>query len=175
MRLILASSLDGYLSRGPSDDMRWTGPEDKNVFKLLTAVGGTCYAGRATFERLPSLPGRTVHPLSRDEGKGLTLGRAFYRHPEAWLIGGPTVAMEAIDAHLVDQVFMCYPDVVLGERGEPFPDPRWQRDGITPYLANHIASDNAGSYWRRTQRIKLPGGTTVDSWSYNRAHPRSEP
>lgn len=113
MRLLLASSADGYLARGPEDDMKWTGPIDKAVFRLLTLSNGNdvLLAGSRTFDQMPKLPGRTMERLSRD---GLTLEQAAGVHMDAWLIGGPTVAREALSLGLVRRAFICVSPVELG-------------------------------------------------------------
>jgi dihydrofolate reductase len=105
MRLLIAMSADGYVCKGPDDDMTWTGPVDKAIFRLLTLSDpGPLLAGRVTAEMLPRLPGRTVLPLSR---KGLTLEAAHHAHPNAWLIGGPNVAVEALSRGLVKSAYIC--------------------------------------------------------------------
>lgn len=104
LKLVMAVSADGFVARGPTDDMTWTGSTDKRVFRLLTSVGGILGAGRRTFEQLPKLEGRTVVPLSRN---GMTLTEFVSRYPDAWLIGGQEVALEALRLHLLDQAFLC--------------------------------------------------------------------
>lgn len=104
LKLIMAVSADGFVARGPYDDMSWTGSTDKRVFRLLTAVEGILGAGRRTFEQLPLLEGRTVVPLSRS---GLTLDEFSTRYSNAWLIGGQEIALEALHCGKLDQVFLC--------------------------------------------------------------------
>lgn len=121
MRLLLASSADGYLARGPEDDMTWTGRVDKALFRLLTLSGGTgapdtVLVGSRTFDQMPKLPGRDMVRLSNDGLPGsMTLEQAAAHHPRAWLIGGPTVAIEALRRGLVDRAFICVSPVTLGE------------------------------------------------------------
>ena len=91
MRLLMAVSADGFLARGPDDDMSWTGQTDKKLFRLLTLVDPLLLAGATTAKLLPKLPGRTVVPLSR---RGLAL--SDMQSVDGWLIGGPTVAQEAL-------------------------------------------------------------------------------
>lgn len=124
MRLLLASSADGYLARGPEDDMKWTGPIDKAVFRLLTLSNGNdvLLAGSRTFDQMPKLPGRTMERLSRkgEDGtadswkEGTSLEAAAACWPDAWLIGGPTVAREALQLGLVRRAFICVSPVELG-------------------------------------------------------------
>ena len=108
MRLILAVSETGILARGRDDNMRWTGPDDKTVFRLLTMTsGGVCLAGMRTYQMLPELKGRTVLPLSRTRD-GMTLEEAEALHPNAWLLGGVDVAESALRAGLVTEAYLCW-------------------------------------------------------------------
>jgi dihydrofolate reductase len=112
MKLLLAVSQDGFLCRGPDDDMRWTGPADKAVFRLLTmASSSPLFAGKRTAAQMPKLPGRRLLALSTT---GLTLHMAAMMHPDAWLIGGPTVAMSALRDGLIKRAFLCHCSRVLG-------------------------------------------------------------
>jgi dihydrofolate reductase len=118
-KLPLAVSDDGFLARGPKDDMKWTGATDKAVFRLLTLSGGELLAGRTTAEQMPPLPGRKLITLSRQHHLGITLAEAAWVHRDAWLIGGPAIAEEALRANLVDRMFLCRVPVSLGD-GIPF-------------------------------------------------------
>lgn len=177
LKLILAVSADGFLATGPDDDMRWTGKTDKRVFRLLTSVGAVCGAGRTTWEQMPKLPGRRLVPLSRTAEKSairlspassgmpaddsiqieecMTLGRFAHLHPEGWLIGGPTVAMEALGIGLVDQAFLCRSTSYIHGG---------MADTVTPWLTSRGESQNAGVPWSRTQRIDFED-VSVDVWS----------
>jgi dihydrofolate reductase len=115
LKLLLAVSADGFLAKGPNDDMKWTGPADKAVFRLLTLTGGVLLAGRQTAQQLPPLPGRKVVALSRQHHLGLTLREAYWSTPQAWLIGGPSVAAEALRENMVERAFLCRTDAILGE------------------------------------------------------------
>lgn len=181
--LILAVSADGHLATGPDDDMGWTGSTDKRLFKLLTSVGAVCGVGARSWQLMPELDGRRLIPLSRSRacyqkgppapagpvpddrmlaaedlfftvGQSLTLGEFAHRHPDGWLLGGPTLAMEALSIGLVDQVYLCRIDVNLGEG---------VRDEVTPWLMRQ-GERNAGVPWRRVHRIPFDG-VTVDCWS----------
>lgn len=100
MRLLLAVSADGYLALGPEDDMKWTGPIDKAVFRLLTLSDGndTLYAGSRTFDPVTA---------------------AAHSDRHSWLIGGAEVALEALRQGLIDRAFICISPAVLGS-GIPF-------------------------------------------------------
>lgn len=113
LKLIMALSADGFLCRGPDDDMSWTGREDKALFKTLTLTGGVMGAGSRTFDLLPELPGRRLVRLSThdggedcSDGHRMSLDMFPYRYPGAWLLGGPTVACEALERYLVDEVVL---------------------------------------------------------------------
>lgn len=96
MKLLIAVSADGFVATGPSDNMRWTGLQDKAVFRLLTLTSDqVLLAGRVTAELMPTLSGRTLVPLSLGKG-GISLEEASIYYPDAWLIGGYTVALEAL-------------------------------------------------------------------------------
>lgn len=119
LKLILAVSDDGFLASGPRDDMRWTGFTDKQIFRLLTYSHPVMLVGRATAAVMPKLPHRQLVPLSRSPADGMLLADAARIHPNAWLIGGPTVALEALEAGLVDLTYLCRSSAMLGG-GIPF-------------------------------------------------------
>lgn len=130
MRLVMAVSRDGYLCRGPQDDMRWTGPLDKFVFKLLTMSDDQPIAvGRTTATQLPSLPLRRVAVITRDPSgtierhpglfarpgwEAMRLSLLAMLWPDAWLIGGPCLAEEALASGLIDRAFICHVPVDVG-------------------------------------------------------------
>ncbi len=145
LKLIMAVSADGFVARGPTDDMTWTGSTDKRVFRLLTSVGGVLGAGRRTFEQLPRLEGRTVVLLSRN---GMALNDFCRLYPDAWLIGGQEVALEALQLNLVDQAFLCNSREVFLCSGV--------RDQITPCLMH---SPN----WQQKPAVCF-AETFVDMW-----------
>lgn len=122
MRLIMAVSQDGYVARGPRDDMKWTPGVDKRLFKLLTSVGfAPLAAGRKTAELMPSLNGRPVIGISRNPQMGsghVTLEEFYAFNPNAWLIGGQDLARSAIKKNYVDQVFLCRNQIYLGRPEE---------------------------------------------------------
>lgn len=104
MRLVMAISKDGYVARGNHDTMQWTGSTDKALFKLVTLIGGgVIAAGSKTAAILPILPGRTVLTLSRDV---YTLHNFAEEYPDGILIGGQTVALEALELGLVDEAII---------------------------------------------------------------------
>ena len=120
MRLLMAVSSDGYLCRGPDDNMKWTGAADKRIFRSLTSVGGNMYAGSRTYALLEglALDGRILECITTKEGQGLTLREMYHRElkvrKEGWLIGGPTVAYEALTFGFVSEVHIVSAPVCLG-------------------------------------------------------------
>lgn len=120
LNLLLAVSRDGFVARGPNDDMRWTGSADKALFKTLTM--GTIQpllCGRTTFDLMPQLEGRALMPLSTNPGLGMSLEEAASRYPGAWLIGGPTIAWAALDRGLVRLAYISKVQASVKE-GIPF-------------------------------------------------------
>lgn len=117
MRLLLACSADGFFAKGAQDDMTWTPPIDKAVFRLLTLSDAEpLVAGATTFSQMPSLKGRALYKLSRsDLVSGLTLEGAYALYPRAWLIGGPAVAEAALHAGMVSRAFIVRNGVRLAE------------------------------------------------------------
>lgn len=180
LKLVMAVSKDGFVSMGPDDDMLWTGPDDKKAFRLLTSVGGVLGAGSRTFRNLPRLKGRKVVCIStrklmvpnyelREVSKAplqphgvvsanagyeeaMSLGMFSRRYPTGWLIGGQTVAQDAISVGLVDQVFLCRAPIEL-HRSTLF-DPRVAQ----PDLISRMVSR-----WSRQERLSI-GGTSVEVW-----------
>lgn len=153
MRLLMAVSYDGFLAKGPTDDMSWTGAYDKAVFRLLT-MGQVVGAGRRTAEMLPTLPGRRTIPLSSRGSHFLVNGETtrtlheFRRQfPNPWLIGGPTVARMALDDDLLTEVYMCHSQAVLWE-GMP--------DDISPYLTE-------SPFWDQLPAVQV-GDVKVRVW-----------
>jgi dihydrofolate reductase len=94
MKLILAQSYDEFLAKSSNDKMLWTGVYDKHIFKLLTHFdNGPLLVGSTTAVLLPSLKHREVIILNR---KNFDLTSAAIKYPNGILIGGPTIALEAL-------------------------------------------------------------------------------
>lgn len=125
LRAIMAVSADGFVCRGPDDDMRWTGSTDKQLFRSQT-MGHVLGAGSTTFAQMPPLPGRTLVRISRDPGLGMALGDFCREHPDGWLIGGQTVLLSAIREGFVDRVLMSHVRAELGSGAV---------DEVTPLLS----------------------------------------
>jgi len=133
MRLVMAVSKDGYIARGPEDDMSWLGATDKAVFRILTGVGHRQMAvGRRSAKSMPfKLEGRVLNVLSgRSDGK--KLDEFYAKYPDAWLLGGQTLALIALEAGYVDEVHLCRSDRMA------FPESHWStqvyKDRLTPWL-----------------------------------------
>jgi dihydrofolate reductase len=153
LKLVMAVSHDGFVAKGPTDDMRWTGSTDKQVFRLLTGTGGVVGVGRRTAELMPEkLAGRTLIRLS--SFSGMNLGQFAYKYDGAWLAGGQTIAMEALRIDLVDEVHLCRNAVELGEG---------VRDEITPWVSGEVPEQL--HRWTRAMATKLDmGGVQVEVW-----------
>lgn len=123
MKLIMAISKDGFIARSEDDDMSWTPAEDKKIFKLLTLVGKhPLCAGRKTVDLMPDLFKRPVTALSQSPLFGKDLETFAHFHPDAWLIGGQSVALEAIRLGLIHEVVLCMStevNLVQGIRCDP--------------------------------------------------------
>jgi dihydrofolate reductase len=115
MKLILAMSGDEYLCKNDADDMNWTGGIDKAIFRLLTLSDGEVLAaGMKTYKLMPKLKDRHVIPLrqeGRNEMDGVygssTLAITAKYFPNAWLIGGPKTAKEALERGFIHRAFIC--------------------------------------------------------------------
>lgn len=152
LKLILAVSADGFLALGPTDDMKWTGPIDKGIFKLMTLVEQSdlepvILFGRRTFEQMPKLAGRQIDFISRS-GEGTFASRTLRImaniHPTAWLGGGADVALSALQEGLVGQAFIFHSSEAILGGGIPFGPIR----ALLPQAP--------------LTRVKFPGGPTVE-------------
>lgn len=116
MKLLMAVSADGFVARGPDDDMRWTGALDKAIFRLLT-MGEVVGAGRVTYGMMRDLKlkGRDLRLITSNPGAGFTLDSFARNCPRSWLIGGHTAALGALDLNLIDRVYLSVVGVELGQ------------------------------------------------------------
>lgn len=147
MRLIMAASSDGFVAKGPVDDMSWLGPHDKMAFRLLSVAGsGVCGASALTLDQMPAhLPGRQLVRITRSNFCLATFAQQY--GPDCALIGGQTLALAALRDSLVKVVHLCRSDRVLGGG---------QEDHITSGLKCN------GSWYLDTEmRI---GDTVVETW-----------
>lgn len=169
MKLIMAVSKDGYVARKHDDDMSWTGPFDKAVFRLLTCVGGEIACGSRTAALMPrTLDGRSIHVLSRQPVKPYDPNGPVFKdlkwfqhhHPHGWLVGGQTIAMQALRADLVDEAFLCMSD----RRCFPQASEHAERV-ILGDIIKLSTSHNVG--WSLPVELKV-GDCTVQVWRRNR-------
>lgn len=112
MRLIMGMSSDGYVAARPDDEMQWLGPDDKTAFRLLTNVGGDCFASRKTLSLMPQvLPGRTLYAITRTPAEGrsheCTLDFAHKHGANSWLLGGQHLALVALGLGYIDEAHLC--------------------------------------------------------------------
>lgn len=82
----------------------------------------------------------------------MSLGAFAHRYPTGWLIGGQTIAQEAISIGLVDQVFLCRA-----------PIERHRSTLFDPRVAQPDLISRMVSRWSRQERLSI-GGTSVEVW-----------
>ena len=107
MRAIMAVSRNGYFTVREHDDMRWTGKQDKAIFKHYTTKhGGVCLAGKATIALIPNhmLPDRRLICLNR---RWRPLIETSIEFPNSCLLGGPTLILEALKQNLLTEILLC--------------------------------------------------------------------
>lgn len=145
MRLIMAASTDGFVAKGPNDDMTWLGPHDKMAFKLLSVAGsGICGVSGKTMDLMPShLPGRELVRITRSNFCLAAFDQKY--GADCCLIGGQTLAISALVDGYVDVIHLCRSDRKLRQG---------QEDLITKGINEsfHLASE---------MRI---GDTVVETW-----------
>lgn len=151
MKLIMAISGNGYVAMGPEDDMSWTGPVDKAVFKLLTSTSEVLAVSAKTLEFMPNeLPGRgRLYALSTNPRRGVALEDFAAVHPNAWLLGGQELALYALKNGFVDKAYLCRAlgtEIVQETRIE---------DRLTPYFARRRYSKGAGAWWDQSMRVQI--------------------
>lgn len=163
MRAILAVSADGYLAKGQNDDMTWSGPTDKAIFRILTCTGSLMAASRNTVRLMPSkLPGRTLVALSSQgyvehESWG-TLHEFSVAYPDAWLIGGPKLVMQALEAGMLHEVHLCR----SLRQALPEPEALPIEDEITPWLKSSSNKAEITPWFKNTQT--LVNDVLVEFW-----------
>ena len=132
MRLLMAISADGFVAKSEHDSMTWLGSLDKHIFRILSAVGGVCGIGRKSLACITTplpWPGRTLIPLSSHGGigGGTTLTEFYEVHPDAWLLGGQTLALQAFELGYISEVHLCRSTIKIGS-------------GIPELLTAHLRS-----------------------------------
>ena len=115
MRLLMAISADGFVAKSDQDSMTWLGPLDKHIFRILSAVGGVCGIGRKSMACITTplpWPGRTLIPLSLHGGTTLT--EFYHKYPDAWLLGGQILALQAFELGYLSEVHLCRSTIKIG-------------------------------------------------------------
>ena len=128
MRLLMAISADGFVAKSDQDSMTWLGPLDKHIFRILSAVGGVCGIGQKTLACITTplpWPGRTLIPLS--SYGNTTLTDFYHEHPDAWLLGGQTLALQAFEFGYLSEVHLCRSTIKI-------------ESGIRERLTSHLRS-----------------------------------
>lgn len=159
MKLIMAISRNGYVARSADDDMSWTGPADKAVFKLLTSTHPVLAVSAKTLEYMPkSLPGRgKLYALSTDPRKGMSLEDMTRFAPDAWLLGGQEIALYALKNGFVTKAYLCIADTDVEPRPEAI------QDRLRPYFEGRRYVKGRGSWWDQTLRVTIDG-LMVEVW-----------
>jgi dihydrofolate reductase len=149
LRVVMAVSNDGFVARDDQDNMKWTGQEDKNIFRVLTGIGGDIAVGRTTFDQMPELSGgRRLICVSRDEALGISLSELFQlsRSRPVWLAGGQTVVMSALRHRMIREVHISRLHFNLSQG---------IKDSVTPYLKRNSFVSRMFTYFDTT---------TVERW-----------
>lgn len=170
MKLIMAVSGNGFVATGEDDDMSWTGPIDKAVFKLLTSTSDVLAVSAKTLQYMPKeLPGRgKLYGLSTDPRRGVDLESFAAMFPDAMLLGGQELGLYAMKNGFVDKVYLCRamttmlvapgPELFAVDPSEDPPqdleDTRIP-DKLTDYFARRRYVKGRGSWWDQTMRVKM--------------------
>jgi len=151
MKLIMAVSGDGFVAKGPDDDMSWVGPIDKAVFKLLTSTSDVLAVSAKSLEYMPKeLPGRgRLFGLSTDPRRGVPLEDFAAMYPNAMLLGGQELGLYAMKNGFVDKAYICR---ALNAQAD---GPQSIRDKLTDYFARRRYTKGRGSWWDQTMRVKM--------------------
>lgn len=160
MNLIMAISNNGYVARSADDDMSWTGPIDKAVFRLLTSTNPVLAVSAKTLEYMPkTLPGRgKLYALSTNPSKGVALEDLVQMAPDAWLLGGQELALYALKNGFVTKAYLC-----IATEATLVPNPDAIEDKLRPYFENRRHSEGRGSWWDQSLRVKI-GSLLVEVW-----------
>ena len=171
MKLIMAVSGNGFVAKGPDDDMSWTGPTDKAVFKLLTSTSDVLAVSAKSLESMPEqLPGRgKLYGLSTDSRRGVSLEDFAAMFPDAWLLGGQELALYAMKNGFVDKAYICraldkelkYAPMAQFKGAEET-DTRVP-DQLTSYFARRRYAKGRGSWWDQTMRVEM-GSLLVETY-----------
>lgn len=161
MKLIMAVSKDGFVARGPDDDMSWTGPVDKAVFKLLTSTSDVLAVSAKTLQYMPNtLPGRgKLYALSTDPRRGIALEDFAGMFPDAWLLGGQELGLYAMKNGFANKAYICR---VL-DKELSVGNPNAIEDQLSSYFARRRYTKGRGSWWTEVMRVKIDQ-SLVEVW-----------
>jgi len=164
MKLIMAVSGNGYVANGPEDDMSWTGPIDKAVFKLLTSTSDVLAVSAKSLQYMPkALPGRgKLYGLSTDPRRGVQLEDFAAMFPDAWLLGGQELAMFAMKNGFVDRAYICRGLGTHIDVAARYPDAI--PDKMTDYFARRRYAKGKGSWWDQSMRVQISNQLLVEVW-----------
>ena len=162
MKLIMAVSADGFVAASETDDMSWTGPIDKAVFKLLTSTSDVLAVSAKSLQSMPkSLPGRgRIYGLSTDPLVGVTLEALAPVAPDAWLLGGQELALYALKNGFVSKAYICVSPAYIAS---PENEGTRIEDKLQPYFSRRLKSPGRGSWWENSLKINF-GDLRVDVW-----------
>lgn len=118
MKAIFIESSNGYLARGASDNMMWTPILDKQIFKLLTSIGGVCVCSKNTYKLLPKKmlddPARQFIVAERTGSKSLPALNIVY--PDAFLVGGAEFLLAAYNMSVIDTMIITTTNTPIESR-----------------------------------------------------------
>ncbi len=169
MKLMLAVSGNGYVAAGEDDDMSWTGPIDKAVFKLLTSTSDILAVSAKTLEYMPKeLPGRgKLYGLSTNPSRGVPLEDFAAMFPDAWLLGGQELALYAMKNGFVNKAYICRamtsmlvgpgPAHLASEPCDEEPVDTRIPDKLTDYFDRRRYVKGKGAWWDQVMRVKMDG------------------
>jgi len=167
MKLIIAVSGNGFVATGEDDDMSWTGPIDKAVFKLLTSTSDILAVSAKTLQYMPkTLPGRgKLYGLSTNPARGVPLEDFAAMFPDAWLLGGQELALYAMKNGFVNKAYICRamssmlvgagPEHLASEPMEEPPVDTRIPDKLTDYFARRRYAKGRGAWWDQVMRVKM--------------------
>jgi len=114
MQLILGLSKNNFIAKSENDDMTWL-KGDKNIFRLLSSAGqGINFISKKSSKFMPeSLKGRELMIISRSGNHYWTLEEANKYFKTANLLGGQTLALEAINKNYITDIFLTYAPIEL--------------------------------------------------------------
>ena len=130
MKALYATSFNGYMAKGPDDDMSWTGKVDKQLFKLITTVAQVCVISKNLSNMLPDKvlkdPNRKFIICDKDVDER-NLRKCNFWYSDAILLGGPLFIKEALKEDVIDMVIECVVQDVI------FANTRYEKPKLEEY------------------------------------------